>query len=182
MRAAAYGTHGLTTGTKEHVTRSARGDEVYVLCGAQSMTGTRPEPTGDDSADFDRKFSEIVAGFEPSGLNPPIDPPTDTSRPTDLGEPSPDGGSWRTWEGDDRDDHFVPAPIDPLPAGDMHFWAIVVGLAVGPALIFLSAVVRVLPGMPWGLLGVAMTVAGFVLLVLRSPKRPSGDDGSGARV
>lgn len=168
------------------MTRSVRGDDVFGLCGAERMSGARPEPTGDDSADFDRRFSEIVAGFEPSRLNPPIDPPTETVRPAEpddsQGEPAPDNGSWRAWEGDDQDDHFVPAPTDPLPTGDMHFWAIVVGLAVGPLLVFLSAVVRVLPGMPWGLLGVAMTVAGFVLLVLRSPRRSPGDDGSGARV
>lgn len=148
------------------------------------MNDARPEGH-DESAEFDRRFSEIVAGFEPPGVNPPLDLPepalrsetSESSEPAEQGHPS-----WRTWEGEENDDHFVPAPTDPLPAGDMHFWAIVVGLAVGPLLVFLSAVLRVLPGMPWGLLGVAMTVAGFVLLVLRSPRRHSGDDGSGARV
>ncbi len=146
------------------------------------MNDARSERSDDDGADFDRRFSEIVAGFEPSRVNPPLDLPA----PAPIREPpeTPEQGtaSWRAWDDDDQDDHFVPAPTDPLPAGDMHFWAIVVGLSVGPLLVFLSAVLRVLPGMPWGLLGLAMTVAGFVLLVLRSPRRPFGDDGSGARV
>jgi len=146
------------------------------------MSDDRSERGEDESADFDRRFSEIVAGFEPSRTNPPLHlpepaPAHETTAPSEQG-----GASWRTWEGEDPGDHFVPAPTDPLPAGDIHFWAIVVGLAAGPLLVFLSAVLRILPGMPWGLLGVVMTVAGFVLLVLRSPRRRSGDDGTGARV
>lgn len=146
------------------------------------MNDERRSRGEDESADFDRRFSEIVAGFEPSDANPPLHlpepaPSSETAEPNEQVAPS-----WRTHEGEEPGDHFVPAPTDPLPAGDMHFWAIVVGLAVGPLLVFLSAVVRVLPGMPWGLLGVALTVAGFVLLVLRSPRRRSGDDGTGARV
>lgn len=76
----------------------------------------------------------------------------------------------------------MPEAPDPLPAGDLHFWAIVVGLTLGPMLVFLSAALAVIDGMPFGVLGVALTVAGFVLLVLRSPRRRSGDEGSGARV
>lgn len=145
------------------------------------MSDGRSQSSDDDSADFDRRFSEIIAGLEPAGVNPPLDLPAPAPPPQPPEASEPRAEAWREWAGDDSD-HFVPAPPDPLPAGDMHFWAILVGLSMGPLLVFLSAVVQVLPGMPWGLLGIVMTVAGFVLLVLRSPRRPSSDDGSGARV
>jgi len=92
--------------------------------------------------------------------------------------------SWRASEpaGTEMEEHFVPGPTDPLPAGDLHFWAIVVGLTVGPLLLFLSAGLAAVPTMPWGPLGGAATVAGFVLLVLRSPRRREDDDSSGAQV
>lgn len=66
--------------------------------------------------------------------------------------------------------------MPPLPAGDLHFWAILVGLVGGPLLVVLSAVVPVLDT-GWAGLGAALTVAGFVLLVLRQPRdRGSGGD------
>lgn len=76
-------------------------------------------------------------------------------------------------------DHFVPPPPPPLPAGDLHFWAIVVGLVLGPVLVVLSAVVPVLRP-PWGTVGVVLTVLGFILLVLRLPRQR--DDDWGAKV
>ncbi len=144
--------------------------------------------SGDDSgearSDIDRRFSEIVADYGPT---PPVD--NQTSPPVD---PAPAAAPWRGTAAhdeaperapnDEEEEHFVPAPPDPLPAGDLHFWAILVGLTVGPLLVFLSAALSVIAGMPFGALGVMLTVLGFVLLVLRSPRRRSGDEGSGARV
>ena len=82
---------------------------------------------------------------------------------------------------DPDDDHFVPPPTPPLPAGDLHYWAIVVGLVAGPLLVVLSAVIPLL-NIAWAAVGTAMTVAGFVLLVLRQPRDRRGDDDWGARV
>ncbi|HKJ12101.1 MAG TPA: hypothetical protein VJ976_06890 [Ornithinimicrobium sp.] len=91
--------------------------------------------------------------------------------------------SWRTGEpADEAEEHFVPGPTEPLPAGDLHFWSILLGLTAGPLLLLLSAGLSLLPAVPWALLGTASSVAGFVLLVLRSPRRRGEDDGSGARV
>jgi len=91
--------------------------------------------------------------------------------------------AWRASEpAAEVEEHFVPGPTEPLPAGDLHFWAIVVGLTAGPLLLLLSAGLPLLPTIPWALLGAVATVAGFVLLVLRSPRRRGEDDGSGARV
>ncbi len=91
-------------------------------------------------------------------------------------------GRWRGSEGQDAsgDDHFVPDPPPPLPAGDLHFWAILVGLTVGPLLLVLSYVLPLLDE-TWGWVGIAMAVAGFVLLVLRQP-RDHRDDDWGAQV
>ena len=88
----------------------------------------------------------------------------------------------RSYEPPEEDDHFVPPDPPPLPAGDLHFWAIVAGLTIGPLLVVLSAVVPVLD-QPWTLIGVLMSIAGFVLLVLRQPQRRGPDDGThGAQV
>ncbi len=151
----------------------------------------RDRDPDDDRADVDRRFGEIVAAFGPvENEAPPIPPP---SRPGPAAKPAqeshpppaPDEAHPLVWrEGSDpaEDDHFVPAETDPLPAGDLHFWGIVIGLTLGPLLVFLSALFPAVDTLPWGALGMVGTVTGFVLLVLRSPRRRSGDDGSGARV
>lgn len=151
----------------------------------------REHDPDDDRAEVDRRFGEIVAGFGTiQHDDPPQSPPAPSTTASESGEPlgppSPAeevaAPAWREWSDPDEDDHFVPAATDPLPAGDLHFWGIVVGLTVGPLLIFVSALFSVIDAVPWGVLGVIGTVVGFVLLVLRSPRHGSGDDGSGARV
>lgn len=87
----------------------------------------------------------------------------------------------RSYEPPEEDDHFVPPQPAPLPAGDLHFWAILVGLVLGPLLIFLSAVLPVLPPV-WTGVGALLTLVGFVLLVLRQPRRRHDDGDWGARV
>ncbi len=169
------------------------------------MTGNGSRPPGDPSDgsdDMDRRFSEIVAHLHDSSSSehhPPAEPPAPAPDPqpadhdTDPDAPPPSvlppaasGGAarWRQWEGaeaaDLADDHFVPPEPPPLPAGDLHFWAILVGLTLGPLVLLLSTVVPLLDGPVWGVLGVVLSVGGFVLLVMRSPGR--GDDDWGARV
>ena len=117
---------------------------------------------------------------EPTDVNPAL-----PQRPVPhLGARTPEGMATdhRSYEPPEEDDHFVPPDPPPLPAGDLHFWAILVGLVVGPVLVVLSAVVPVLDR-PWGAVGVGVSIAGFVLLVLRQPRRRGPDDGShGAQV
>lgn len=118
-----------------------------------------PEPERPD--DVDRRFREIVAGLGTSRRG---------------GPPEGMATDFRSYSPPEEDDHFVPPPVPPLPAGDLHFWAILVGLVGGPLLVVLSAVVPVLDT-GWAGLGAALTVAGFVLLVLRQPRdRGSGGD------
>ncbi len=164
------------------------------------MTDRGPRPP-DDPEEVDRRFREIVAGLEPG-------PPEETTRedrsaeddaarpdspapagdrtpnpwPSHLGPGTPQGMATdhRSYEPPEEDDHFVPPRPAPLPAGDLHFWAILVGLVVGPLLVFVSAVVPVLDRV-WTFVGAVLTIAGFVLLVLRQPRRRRDDDW-GARV
>lgn len=152
------------------------------------MTTPTPADDSEASREIDRRFSEIVADYGPTPTvsdegDLPALPPGPHQVPAPWRGPqervNPAAGDQQSTE---EDEHFVPAPPDPLPAGDLHFWAIVAGLTVGPLLVFLSAALAVVDGMPFGALGVLMTVIGFVLLVLRSPRRRSGDEGSGARV
>lgn len=145
------------------------------------MSGPQPrgEGAGGDPEEVERRFREIVAGLDQE-LRP--DPPSE-ERPRHLGPGTPEGMATdhRSYEPPEEDDHFVPPRPDPLPAGDLHFWAILVGLVVGPLLIFLSAVLPVLPR-AWTGVGALLTLVGFVLLVLRQPRRRRHDGDWGARV
>lgn len=90
---------------------------------------------------------------------------------------------WRDYEVDEEEEHFVPPPVPPLPAGDLHFWAILIGLTVGPLVLIFTHVFPLLPGQFWTWLGLIFSIGGFVLLVLRSPTDRDPDDSSGgARV
>lgn len=111
----------------------------------------------------------------------PAAPPPRPTRHLGPGTPEGMATDHRSYEPPEEDDHFVPPRPDPLPAGDLHFWAILVGLVVGPLLIFVSAVLPVLPR-PWTGVGALLTLVGFVLLVLRQPRRRRHDGDWGARV
>ena len=84
------------------------------------------------------------------------------------------------WEVDDReDDHYTPPPPAPLPPSeDKHFWLMVVALVAGP-LLFLYLLLFNRDGNGWWMLfALLVSIAGFVLLVLRQPlERDEGDDG-----
>lgn len=84
------------------------------------------------------------------------------------------------WEVDDReDDHYTPPPPAPLPPSeDKHFWLMIVALVAGP-LLFLYLLLFNRDGNGWWMLfALLVSIAGFVLLVLRQPlERDEGDDG-----
>ena len=86
--------------------------------------------------------------------------------------------AWRSWEESDEEEHFV-QPNPPLPAGDLHLWAIVAGLLGGPLLLILSEVFNVLRGDWWTPAGILLSVAGVVLLFMRLPKTRDYTDSSG---
>jgi hypothetical protein len=155
-------------------------------------TDTSPDPDVTDTG-ADPRVEDTGAGRREGHGEDGPEQDTDTRRPQGEGpEPStvpfsgsgygvPPGGvagkpaRWRESEEVEEDDHFVPPPPPPLPAGDLHFWAIVVGLTVGPLLLVLSNALPVLDE-DWGWVGIGLAVAGFVLLVLRQPFRDREDD------
>lgn len=163
--------------------------------------------------DVDRRFAEIIAHWddpatEPpagaggrgdaSGVNPPphvvrmpprVEPtappatPPPATRPPAQPTPPPTDPGWRGYEVADEEEHFVPPPPRPLPAGDLSFWAIIVGLLGGPLLLLYLAFFDQGAGSLWVAAGLAMTVGGFGLLVARQPRRrDEDDDDTGAQV
>jgi hypothetical protein len=87
-------------------------------------------------------------------------------------------------EAEDDDDHFHPGPTAPLPPQeDIHFWGIIVGLVVGPLLLLWLVIFRPAVSGWWTVGALGLTVAGFVLLVMRQPSTHEGDDpDDGARI
>lgn len=125
------------------------------------------------------------SGVPPTGRPPGAGPAADRRAepgPSETGA-APEGMAtdFRSYSPPEEEDHFVPPPTPPLPAGDLHFWGILVGLVGGPLLVVLSAVVPVLDP-AWTGVGAALTVAGFVLLVLRQPRQRHHGDDWGAQV
>lgn len=139
------------------------GPETDAPTGSEIGNGTAEDDTDDSAEPSTIPFDGLGYAVPPAGV-------------------AGVAGRWRGSEGQEaeEDDHFVPAPPPPLPAGDLHFWAILVGLTVGPLLLVLSYVLPLLDE-TWGWIGIGMAVAGFVLLVLRQP-RDHRDDDWGAQV
>jgi hypothetical protein len=84
-------------------------------------------------------------------------------------------------EADPDDAHFEPPAITDLPKAedDPMYWAIVVGLGGGPLLLFYLLIFDREGSGWWVVLALAMTVVGFVLLVLRGgTERDPFDDGT----
>ncbi|MBW8173516.1 hypothetical protein K0651_10720 [Ornithinimicrobium sp. Arc0846-15] len=151
----------------------------------------RPEVS---AAEVDRRFADMVAGFGPITTPDEVsEAETSSERPTpappepaakdEPGAQTPEQpytSEWRAAQRPDaeEDDHFVPEPPPPLPAGDLSFWTIVGGLVIGPVLIVLSLVLPVLSNDLWIWIGVAATVAGFVTLIRRPPGGHGPDRGA----
>lgn len=156
-------------------------------CETDGVTSSSPE-NGPGDPDVDRAFRDIVAGLREDGAGAQghtVNPPWPAEPPASHhGTRTPEGMATdhRSYEPPEEEDHFVPPPPPPLPAGDLHFWGIVVGLVVGPLLVVFSAIVPLLDRW-FAALGMLLAVAGFVLLVLRQPRRRQPFDGDdGARV
>lgn len=92
--------------------------------------------------------------------------------------PPPPEPAWRGWEESDEEEHFIP-PTPSLPAGDLHLWAIVIGLLGGPLLLILSSVFHVLDSGWWTAAGILLSVGGVILMFLRLPKNRDYTDSSG---
>ena len=115
---------------------------------------------------------------EPLGRADAPDGP-DSDLPTPGWDEPPLG--WRGHVPPEEDEHFEPAPPAPLPpAHDATYWLALAGLILGPLLVIWAAVLSHNPDPGWWvLLGVAATIVGFGLLVLRgSGERDPDDDGA----
>ena len=153
-----------------------------------SVGGTDRESVG--GTDRDGTAPESRSTVNPSPLNPsPVEPVTP---PPMLGgipvwrgaTPAAPSDGEKTPAAADDEEHFEPGPTAPLPPQeDLHFWGIVVGLVVGPLLLLWLVIVRPDVSGWWTLGALALTVGGFVLLVLRQPSsRDEDDPDNGARV
>lgn len=122
----------------------------------------------------------------------PINPPLFDRRPIRRTPPPPP--TFPVWRGATNDtpydeildqvedeDHFEPPEPRPLPPQeDLHFWGILVGLVGGPLLLLWLVLFRPDVAGWWMWLAIAMSLGGFVLLVLRGPS--DNDPGNGAVV
>jgi hypothetical protein len=138
----------------------------------EDLGGPRPSPAG--TPGDERPAGDATA----SGITLPIAPGT---RHVWRGPTGADPDESRTPEDDEDEGHFVPPTVTDLPSteDDPMYWAIVVGLAGGP-LLLLYLLVFDREGSGWWIAtAVAMTVVGFVLLVLRGGSdRDPFDDGT----
>jgi hypothetical protein len=138
-----------------------------------------PEPTDQTTAEP----ADLRPGERPRAdpsqwhINPPPWQP-EQSDPQAV----PDAQPWRGHEVDDEyEEHFEPPPVTPLPAGDLTFWAIIVGMCGGPLLLLYLVFFNPDASRYWILSAIAMSVGGFALLVSRMPDH-HGDGDDGARL
>lgn len=158
-------------------------------------------------ADVDARFAALVERWpdRPSGESgAPDSGPSLESAPAEtpsppvvaLFEPPPESlPLWRGSTGpsiedilegdldDDLDDGFTPAPVDLPPAEDLHYWAALTGMIAGPVLIIWVILTHPFYTTWWIGAGIVLFVAGFLLLVFRSPRtNDSNVEDNGARV
>ncbi|HET7660833.1 MAG TPA: hypothetical protein VFK66_10640 [Oryzihumus sp.] len=125
------------------------------------------------------------SGPSPAGqANPPTQPAPPPAVPSWGPEPAAQGPRRPEEHSQaDPEDHFIPGPTAPLPAGDLQFWGILIGLTGGPLLLLYLILFDRSADSLWLLLAISMTVGGFALLVSRLPRhRDEDDDDDGARL
>ena len=142
--------------------------------GPSAPAGSGPAPDGGGNL----TLPPPVAPSAPPG--PPTTPGA-AGRGTAGGQPDP--SSRHAEPDEDPEEHFHPGPTQPLPAGDLQFWGIVIGLTGGPLLLLYLVLFNRDASSLWLLLSIAMTVGGFAMLVSRLPRhRDDDDDDDGARI
>ncbi|MHB1472850.1 MAG: hypothetical protein ACYCV4_04345 [Dermatophilaceae bacterium] len=168
----------------EPVLRSADGDPADgdPFGGGLTADETAGTEVDDDQVDDDQVDGDGTAGQLPADHQHwPTGPPPNLSTPSQA-QAIPAPQAWRAHEVDDEyEEHFEPPPVAPLPAGDLQFWAIIVGMCGGPLLLLYLVFFNRDAGSYWMLTAIAMSVGGFALLVARLP-RDHEDDDDGARL
>ncbi|WP_411285265.1 hypothetical protein [Lapillicoccus sp.] len=116
---------------------------------------------------------------EPLDKGEPVAAEDDAQTPGGVPEEPPPvvGAAWRQHNPPEVEEHFEPPPLAPLPsAEDKHFWTML-GALVGGPLVFLYLLLFNRDGNGWWItFALLVTVAGFVLLVLRQPNHRDEDD------
>ena len=159
--------------------------------GATDLDGTdtpADQSPADPQAETTSEPTDLAPGERPQPptsqwpVNPPPWLPTRSEPQAEpQTDPQPVPASWRGHEVDDDEDHFEPPPVSPLPAGDLQFWAIIVGMCGGPLLLLYLVLFNRDASTYWILIAIALSVGGFALLVSRIPGH-HGDDDDGARL
>ena len=104
--------------------------------------------------------------------------PEQREQPEAAGRPEQHGPTdWRVHipPDDPDDEEYVPPPPRPLPTGDLGFWGALIGLIGGPLWLVYLAVTQNGSRLTIGA-AVAMTVAGFAIIVARQPRRGQRED------
>ncbi|WP_052466753.1 hypothetical protein [Mobilicoccus massiliensis] len=150
------------------------------------------DPSSADASSADSPpVSDVfpASDVSPTSEASPTSDVSPTSGATPAHEPMPQPAETAAWRQhvppeDDDEEGFVPPPPSPLPPvlTDWSFYLALVGLVGGPLwLLYLVFVTPTEHRQMWA--AGALTIAGFVTLVLRQPHdRDPDDDDDGARV
>ncbi len=146
--------------------------------GPAAPAASAPDAGADPMAEPSR--SEATPGYDlPFVTGRPDTPEPLEEEPIDSSDPSPVGSAWRQHTPPEVEPHFEPPPPAPLPSSeDRHFWTMLGSLVGGP-LLFLYLLLFNRDGNGWWMtFAILVSIAGFVLLVLRQPaERDEDDDG-----
>lgn len=139
------------------------------------------EPDPPDPSSPPNLFPPNLFPPNPSPLNLSPPSPTPAAPEGRPGLPPPTFDRWRpdAVDGLDVEEHFEPPPPRPLPAGDLQFWGILLGLVGGPLLLLYLVLFDRHAGSLWLAAALGLSVGGFALLVNRLPsRRDDNDDGA----
>lgn len=154
---------------------------------AAAGRGGAPVPPAGESSEPDAPGLDLDDGSGPAGT-PHDGPAADSGDVADPPVPAPSAPGHDVpppgiVEASLDEGHFEPAPVQLPPQEDLHFWGIVIGLTVGPVLLLWMAFFGENHSSWWTIAALAMSLGGFVLLVLRQPRHRDEDDpDNGARL
>ena len=149
-------------------------------------TGRTGEPTGRTGADVggtDEVGTDRFPGKDLPGQDFPGQPPRPALPEADLRAMFDRPSAWRVHEPpDEPEEHYEPPPPAPLPAGDLQFWGILIGLIGGPLLLLYLVLFNRDAGAWWMFTAIGLSLGGFGLLIARLPSQRDDDDDDGARI
>lgn len=139
---------------------------------------TDAEPPSCEPPSSESPSSDVIERPRPTG-EPSSAPESSRQedRPKAGEEVSPQSG-WRSYSPpEDEDDGFEPARPSPLPDPvDWTFWGAMIGLVGGPLFLLYRLFFHPDGDRAPAMIAIGLVIAGFVLLVLRSPQRREPDD------